>query len=110
MGCDLIVGLPCNESAWSAEIGLAIHLAPRRMLQPYAAARIGRLVPGSNEAAVWNPSVSFGVLLKQTTAVAVFSEVRYSGLVPPGKNDRNDIAYADGTDRVFVQIGLRVGL
>ena len=106
-GCDAIVGSRCAGGAWAGEGGLILDLAPKaQRVAPYAAARVGRLVPDSpDEAAVWNPSLAAGVVARVREVIGFIIEVRYSALVG---SDPTPPRFADRGDRIFLQGGLRI--
>ncbi|MEZ4587670.1 MAG: hypothetical protein R2909_14850 [Gemmatimonadales bacterium] len=58
VGCDLIIGASCDDTAWAGDLTVAARLTPRRTSWELAiAASVGRLVYTSDRG-VWKPSVA----------------------------------------------------
>lgn len=108
-GCDQLIGIPCDDEAWSADAGLVFSLTEGSgALAPYASARIGGLFYDGFDRGVWNPSLGIGTTWSGSGALGLVMELRYHALM----DSRSDTSpNRPSTQDYFVlQAGIRLRL
>jgi hypothetical protein len=108
-GCDQLVGIPCDDEAWSADAGLVVRLTEGHgRFGPYASARVGGLFYDGFHRGVWNPSLGIGTTWSGTGALGLVMEVRYHGLM----DSREEITpnRPSTADYLVFQAGFRLRL
>lgn len=108
-GCDQLIGLPCDDTAWSADAGVVISLTGRgRHLVPYTSARIGGFFYDGLDRSLWNPSLGLGATWSGPGALGFVMELRYHALMD-SKPD-NTPNRPSAADYFVFQAGLRLRL
>jgi len=109
VGCDLAIGLPCDETAWSADAGVVISLTEgRRRFVPYTSARIGGFFYDGLDRSLWNPSLGLGATWSGAGPLGFVMELRYHALMR-SKPD-NTPRRPSSADYLVFQAGLRLRL
>ena len=107
--CDLVIGLPCDDTAWSADAGVVISLTEgRRRFVPYTSARIGGFFYDGLDRSLWNPSLGIGATWSGAGPLGFVMEVRYHALMD-SKSD-NTPNRPSSADYLVFQAGLRLRL
>jgi len=106
VGCDLVVGAPCDETAWSADGGVLTRLTPENWSWELAvAARVGRLYYSADRG-VWDPSLGLDAIGGVTRRIGWQVGLSYHALAdsrPAG------LPYQPSTaDHVVIRAGLHV--
>jgi len=107
VGCDNIIGAPCDGGAWNIEAGLIAYFAQHSgTTVPYSSVKIGRIFPDlPSEKATWHPSVAVGVIFLAQRSLGFLGELKYSALTagtPPQPE------FVDRADRLALRGGLRI--
>lgn len=109
VGCDQLVGIPCDDEAWAADAGLVVHLTEGRgRFGPYASARIGGLFYDGFHRGVWNPSLGIGTTWTGTGSLGLVIEIRYHGLMD--SRAENNPNRPSTSDYLAFQAGIRLRL
>lgn len=107
VGCDLIIGAPCDKSAKALDIGPVVRLTPRgRAWRLEATARIGGLWYRGGERGVWNPSIGLGFGFGELRRVGGLLSLRYHALT---SSRPSTLPYRPSTDDHLVgSVGLQL--
>jgi len=106
VGCDLIVGTRCDESAKVFDIGPVVRLTPGgRSWRLEATARIGGLWYNDEDAGVWNPSAGLGFGFGQLRKVGGLLSLRYHALT---SSRPSNLPHPPTDDHLVVSAGLQV--
>lgn len=107
VGCDQLVGVPCDDRAFALEAGAALRLGPaNNVWRPFLSARLGGLFYGSFDRGVWDPNVGAGLVWSGDGRVGFRAEARYHAL---SGGDTSTPGYAPSTsDVVSLQVGLEI--
>lgn len=107
IGCDAIVGAPCDERAKAFDIGPVVRLTPRgRSWRLEATARVGGLWYRGGDRGVWNPSVGLGFGFGESRRVGGLLGVHYHALT---SSRPSTLPYRPSTDdRLVASAGLQL--
>lgn len=109
VGCDALVGSPCDDGGWSTDLGVVAHFARRGdALAFYAAPRIGVLYYDLFDRRVWKPSVGIGVTWSSRRALGFLAEIRYDAVTRPRPSSLTSRPPTD--DHVAFVAGVRLRL
>jgi hypothetical protein len=107
VGCDLIIGAPCDKRANALDVGPVIRITPGgRPWRLEATARVGRFWYRGEDRGVWSPSIGLGMRVGESRALGGTFGIHYQALTSgrPGTTP-----YAPNTgDRVVATAGLRL--
>ena len=96
VGCDAIVGAPCDTRARTFDIGPVVRLTPRgRSWRLEATTRVGGLWYRGKDRGVWNPSVGLGFGWGELRRLGGLLGLRYHALT---SNRPSTLPYRPGTD------------
>jgi hypothetical protein len=109
VGCDLVIGVPCDEEAWSADAGVVMFLIEgRRRFVPYTSARIGGLFYDGLDRRVWDPSLGVGATWSGAGPLGFVMELRYHALM--NSKPDNTPYRPSSADYLVFQAGIRLRL
>jgi hypothetical protein len=109
IGCDQLIGIPCDDEAWSADAGMVVSLTQGSgSLAPYASARLGALFYDGLDRRVWDPSLGVGATWSGAGPLGFVMELRYHALMD-SKPD-NTPHRPSSADYLVFQAGIRLRL
>ena len=109
IGCDQLIGIPCDDEAWSADAGIVVSLTQGSgSLAPYASARLGALFYDGLDRRVWDPSLGLGATWSGAGQLGFVMELRYHALMD-SKPD-NTPHRPSSADYLVFQAGIRLRL
>jgi|GEM_PF-2613304 len=106
VGCDLIIGARCEESAKALDIGPVVRLTPgSQSWRLEATARLGGLWYNGEDSGVWNPSAGLGFGFGQLRRVGGLLSLHYHALT---SSRPSNLPHPPTDDHLVVTAGLQV--
>ena len=107
VGCDQIVGAPCDKRANALDLGPVVRMTPAgRFWRLEATARVGRLWYRGEDRGVWSPSLGLGMGFGESRTLGGTFGLHYQALT---SSRSSTIPYVPETgDRVVATVGLRL--
>ena len=107
VGCDQIVGAPCDERANAVDLGPVLRITPGgRPWKLEATVRVGRLWYRGKDRGVWNSSIGLQLGIGESRTLGGTFGLHYQALTS-GRSDTTPYA-PDTGDRVVATAGLRL--